>query len=49
VLAHPGVDGWISLDRTGEPQKLAHNDFISTLGGLLNLITEFHRVTLCMT
>jgi hypothetical protein len=30
VLTHPDLDGWISLNRTGESQKLAHGDFIST-------------------
>jgi hypothetical protein len=24
MLLHPDLDRWISLDRTGEPQKLAH-------------------------
>ena len=23
MLVHPDLDSWISLDRTGEPQKLA--------------------------
>ena len=28
---HPELDGWISFDRTGKPQKLVHGNFISTL------------------
>jgi hypothetical protein len=31
MLMHPDLDSRISLDRTGEPQKFAHGDFISTL------------------
>jgi hypothetical protein len=31
MLMHPNVDRWISPDRTWEPKKLAHGDFISTL------------------
>src|SRR5262249_24841323 len=31
MLMHPDFDSWISLDRTGKPQKLAHGNFISTL------------------
>src|SRR5437016_3259834 len=27
MLTHPYLDSWISLDRTGEPQKLAHGNF----------------------
>ena len=27
MLMHPDLDSWISLDRTGEPQKLAHGDY----------------------
>src|SRR5262245_66650077 len=27
MLTHPDLYSWISLDRTGEPQQLAHGDF----------------------
>src|SRR5262245_62118661 len=26
MLLHPDLDSWISLDRTGEPQQLAHGN-----------------------
>jgi hypothetical protein len=32
MLCHPSLDRRISFDRTGESQKLAHGEFISTLG-----------------
>jgi len=32
MVTHPDLDSWISLDRTGKPQKLTHGNFISTLG-----------------
>ncbi len=25
MLPHPGIDGWISLNRTGESEELAHD------------------------
>src|SRR5262245_53267326 len=31
MLMHPDLDSWISLDRTGEPQKSAHSNFFSML------------------
>jgi hypothetical protein len=31
MVTHPDLDRWISPDRTGEPQKLAHGDLISML------------------
>ena len=32
MLTHPDLDSGISLDRTWEPQKLAHGGFSATLG-----------------
>src|SRR5262245_61138 len=31
MFMHPDLDSWIPLDRTGEPQKLAHGNLIPTL------------------
>ena len=31
MFMHPDLNGWISPNRTGEPEELVHGDFIPTL------------------
>src|SRR5262245_58372662 len=41
MLVHPDLNSWIALDRSGEPHKLAHGDFIL---GEAPLVSQQRRV-----
>lgn len=30
ILAHPDINGWLSFDRTGEPEELIHREKVNT-------------------
>src|SRR5262249_9697857 len=43
MLLHPALDRWIALDRTGEPEKLAHGNSPRDSAALTRSVSEVRR------